>query len=148
MSSGKYSAVPSPNLQAILSAALANYSRQTGKDLQSDPLAEEIRCCKSPNDILNILKKHAEKLDKSDSNLMNYLDHIVNGLYTLSTNMVLGAGASLVSQSRFVCSLLPILTVVAGVPARTFSLFWYQRPSRRAYLPCYVYLSIYDIWVL
>jgi hypothetical protein len=97
-------ALPSPNLQLILSAALENYSKQTGKDLQSDPLSTEIQLCKSPDDVLNVLRKHAEKLDKNDkSTLMKYLNHIVDGLYTLSTNPVLSAGASLVSQTKFVC---------------------------------------------
>ena len=104
MSSVNDPAIPSPNLQPILSAALASYSKRTGKDLQSDPLSTEIQRCKSPDDILNILKKHAEKLDKSDdSKLMKYLNNIVNGLYSLSTNPVLSAGASLVSQSGFIC---------------------------------------------
>jgi hypothetical protein len=93
-------AVPSPNLQPILSAALENYSKQTGKDLQNDPLSTEIQRCNSPDDILNVLKKHAENLDKDDSSkLMKYLNHIVDGLYTLSTNPVLSAGVSLVSQN-------------------------------------------------
>jgi hypothetical protein len=106
MSSVNDVAVPSPNLQPILSAALATYSKQTGKDLQSDPLSTEIQHCKSPDDILDVLKKHAEKLDKNDdSKLMKYLNHMVDGLYTLSTNPVLSAGVSLVSQSGFVCSL-------------------------------------------
>jgi fungal STAND N-terminal Goodbye domain len=104
MSSVNDPAVLSPNLQPILNTALENYSKQTGKDLQSDPLSTEIQRCKSPDDILNILKKHAEKLDRNDdSKLMKYLNNIVNGLYSLSTNPVLSAGASLVSQSRFIC---------------------------------------------
>jgi hypothetical protein len=103
MSSANGAAVPSPNLQLILGAALANYSKQTGKDLQCDPLSTEIQLCKSPDDILNVLKKHAEKLDKNDdSKLMKYLNQIVDGLYSLSTNPVLSAGASLVSQTRLV----------------------------------------------
>jgi hypothetical protein len=107
MSSVNDATVPSPNLQLILSAALANYSKQTGKDLQSDPLSTEIQRCKSPDDILNVLKQHAENLDKNDDSiLMRYLNQIVDGLYNLSTNPVLSAGASLVSQTRFVCLLL------------------------------------------
>jgi hypothetical protein len=103
MSSVNDAAIPSPNLQLILSAALENYSKQTGKHLQNDPLSTEIQLCKSPDDILNVLKMHAEKLDKNDeSKLTKCLNHIVDGLYTLSTNPVLSAGASLVSQTRFV----------------------------------------------
>jgi hypothetical protein len=106
MSSVNVAAIPSPNLQSILSAALANYSEQTGKDLQSDPLSIEIQRCKSSDDILNVLKKHAENLEKNDnSKLMKYLNHIVDGLYALSTNPVLSAGASLVSQTTFFSSL-------------------------------------------
>jgi hypothetical protein len=104
MSSVNDPAVPSPNLQPILSAALANYSKQTGKDLRSDPLSTEIQRCKSPDDILNVLKKHAEKLDKSDdSRLMKYLNDIVDGLYSSSANPVLSAGVSIVSQTGFIC---------------------------------------------
>jgi hypothetical protein len=109
MSSVNDLAVPSPNLQPILSAALASYSKQTGKDLQSDPLSTEIQHCKSPDDILNVLKKHAEKLDKSDdSKLMKYLNDIVDGLYSLSANPVLSAGVSIVSQSRIICFALAV----------------------------------------
>jgi hypothetical protein len=103
MSSINDAAVLSLNLQSILSAALANYMHQTGKDLQSDPLSIEIQHCKSSDDILNVLKEHAENLDKNDnSKLMKYLNHIVDGLYALLTNPVLSAGDSLVSQSTFV----------------------------------------------
>jgi hypothetical protein len=103
MSSDNDPTVPSSNLQSILSAALAKYSEQTGKDLQSDPLSIETQRCKSSDDILDILKKHAERLDKNDnSKLMKYLNHIVDGLYALSTNPVLSAGASLVSQTTFI----------------------------------------------
>jgi hypothetical protein len=71
---------------------------EAGKDLQSDPLSTEIQRCKDPDDMLNVLKKHVEKLDKDDDwKLMEYLNHIVDGLYTLSNNPVLGAGASLVT---------------------------------------------------
>ena len=109
MSSVNDPAIPSPNLQPILSAALSNYSKQTGKDLQSDPLSTEIQHCKSPDDILNVLKKHAEKLDRNDdSKLMKYLNDIVDGLYSLSANPVLSAGVSIVSQTRFICFALAV----------------------------------------
>jgi hypothetical protein len=135
-------------LQPILSAALANYSKQTGKDLQSDPLSTEIQRCKSPDDILNVLKKHAEKLDEGgDSKLMKYLNYIVNGLYALSTNAALSAGISLVGSSL----LIPyscILTAIVGFSACKYCLFWYQCPSRRGCLPCHVYyLFVTSGWI-
>jgi hypothetical protein len=99
----------SSNLPPILSAALANYLMQTGKDLQSDPLSAEIQRCNSPNEILNVFKKLVEKLDeysRDDSKLTRYLNHIVDGMYALSTNPGLSAAASLVCQRKFVFPLL------------------------------------------
>jgi hypothetical protein len=146
MSATSDAAAPSSHLQPILSAALTNYSKQTGKDLQNDPLSTEIQRCKTPDDILNVFMKQAEKLDKyksDDSRMMKYLNYIVNGLHALSTNAALSAGVSLVS----LILLFPyscILTVIIGFSARTSNIFWYQCPSLCAYTSCHVQSLPYD----
>ena len=142
MSSTNDATAPSLNLQAILSAALTNYSKQTGKDLENDPLAAEIRQCESPDHILTIFEKQVQKFDEfrnGDSKLMKYLKPIVDGLHTLSTNTALSAGVSIVSQRKFVGSLsLYFDPYYLGIPASTNSLLWYQRPSHRKLQPHYL----------
>jgi hypothetical protein len=100
MSSVTDPAAPS-NLQSILTTALEKYTAQTGKDLQNDPLAAEIRLCESPDDILHVFQAKAHEFDKfrnDNSKLMKYLKPIVDVLYVLSNNAALSAGVSLVSS--------------------------------------------------
>jgi fungal STAND N-terminal Goodbye domain len=105
-----HAAAPSPHLQAILSSALTNYSKQTGRDLRNDPLSAEIRRCKFPDEIdeiLSVFKKQADKFDEfrnRNSSLMKYLNPIVDVLQALSVNEAIRTGVSLVSQSKFVRS--------------------------------------------
>jgi hypothetical protein len=104
MSSTNDVLVPSLDFQAIISIALTKYLERTGRDLLNDPLTAEIQRCKSPDDILSVFKKQAEMFDefkKADSKLMKYIDPIVNGLFSLSTNATLSAVVSLVSRKEF-----------------------------------------------
>ncbi|KAI0245705.1 hypothetical protein BJV78DRAFT_1287305 [Lactifluus subvellereus] len=98
MSSTNDATAPFLNLQVILSAALANYSKQTGNYLENDPLAAEIGQFGTPDHILSIFEKQAQKFDEfgnGDSKLMKYLKPIVDGLHAFSTNAALSAGVSL-----------------------------------------------------
>jgi hypothetical protein len=137
MSSTHRAAAPSHNLQAILSAALANYSKQTGRDIQNDPLSAEIRRCESLDEIFIVFMRQTDKFDEfrnGNSKLMKYLDPIVHVLQALSVNPAISAGVSLVSQSKFVRSQSPYFDAYClGFPTRTNNLFWYQRPSHCAY---------------
>jgi fungal STAND N-terminal Goodbye domain len=104
MPSTNHAAAPSPYLEAILIAALTNYSEQTGRDLRNDPLSAEIRRCKSPDKILSVFKKQADKFDEfknGNSKLIKYLDPIVDGLQALSANPAISAA---VSRTKFLRS--------------------------------------------
>jgi fungal STAND N-terminal Goodbye domain len=135
MSSPNDATSPSHNLQAILSSALTSYCTQTGRDLQNDPLSTEIRRCNSPDEILTVFKKQADKFDEfrnGNSKLMKYLDPIVDVLQALSANSAISAGVSLVSQTKFSRSQCAYYCL--GFPTRTNNLFWYQHPSHCACL--------------
>ena len=136
MSSIDDATTPSLNLQAILSAALADYSQQTGKDLENDPLAVDIRQCKSPCHILSISENQAQKFDEfrnGDSKLMKYLNPIVDGLHALSNNAAFSAGVSLVSSSVFYDWVSTLIAYPLGIPTRTNNIPWHQRASHRVY---------------
>jgi hypothetical protein len=127
---------PSLNLQAILGATLADYSKQTGKDLENNPLAVEIRQCKTPGHILSISEMQAEKSDEfrnGDSKLMKYLNPVVDGLHALSNNAAFSAGVSLVSSSVLHDWIWTLIAYSLGIPTRTKNILWHARASHRVY---------------
>lgn len=88
--------------QAILDAALIEYSQKTGKDIITDPLTAKLRCCTSPDSVLNVLQEEAQAFnDFRNGNrkvqLMRKLKPTVDILLALSNSGVLGDGISLVS---------------------------------------------------
>ena len=89
------------NFEAIIDAALAKYTRQTGKDLRNHPLALKINQCDSAESILAIFQEQAQEFDEfrnGNSKLIKWLQPVVTGLYTLSTNPSLRHGVNLVSR--------------------------------------------------
>jgi hypothetical protein len=102
----------SSNFEAFFNAALAEYAKQTGKDLRKHPVSSKIDACDSAEAILAIFQEQAKKFDEfrnGDHKLIKWLRPIVNGLYTLSVNAALSAGISLVSPSKslFLLTTLP-----------------------------------------
>jgi len=90
------------NYQAIFDNALKIYKKKTGRDLQSDPLLLRLGTCDSPDALLNTLREQIPAFDQSvssDSRLSNWINPIVNVLYTFSTSI--GAAVSLVCPSDF-----------------------------------------------
>ncbi|KAI9455686.1 hypothetical protein BJY52DRAFT_1213204, partial [Lactarius psammicola] len=88
--------MPSISLQPILDAALANYTKQIGIDLTTHPLAESVRSCDSPDDVLKLLEDKANQFkDFRDGNrkLLTWLSPVVQVVHTLSA--VLGASITL-----------------------------------------------------
>ncbi len=87
------------NYQSIFDSALEAYKKKTGKDLTSDPLLRRVETCRSPEDILVILREHTPGFDhshsSSDSRQIKWLDPTVNVLYTFSA--IIGASPGLVS---------------------------------------------------
>jgi len=92
--------VPSPstscsNLDSIFNAALRTYSKKTGKDITSHPLATELQSCDSPDAILAILRRQIPTPDQSqsrDETFAKCLIPTVNVLYTLSNTLGEGVG--------------------------------------------------------
>ncbi|KAH8987199.1 hypothetical protein EDB92DRAFT_1153677 [Lactarius akahatsu] len=79
--------MPSISFQPILDAALADYSKQVGIDLDTHPLADSFRSCASPDDVLKLLENKANQFkDFRDGNrkLLNWLSPIVQVVCTLS----------------------------------------------------------------
>ena len=92
----------SSDFQTLLNAALANYTKQTGKDLRNHPLADRIDSCDSPDYILDIFKEQFRAFDefmKGDTKLFKLLRPVVNVLHALSTNSVLSDNGSIVSTA-------------------------------------------------
>ncbi|KAN0135081.1 Ankyrin repeat-containing domain protein [Lactarius tabidus] len=85
------------SFQTIFDTALSDYSEQVGIDLATHPLAESLRSCGSPDDVLKLLEDKAKEFkDFRDGNrkLLNCLHPVVQVVHTLST--VLGASIALV----------------------------------------------------
>ncbi|KAH9171764.1 hypothetical protein EDB89DRAFT_2243308 [Lactarius sanguifluus] len=89
--------MPAISFQSILDAALADYSRQVEIDLVTHPIADGLRSCCSPDDVLKVLEDKANRFkDFRDGNrkLLNWLSPIVHVVHTLSA--VLSASITLV----------------------------------------------------
>ena len=87
------------NFQNLFNAALAKYTKQTGKDLRNHPLADRIDSCDSPDSILDIFKEQSRafvEFRNGDTKLFKWLRPVVNVLHALSTNSVLSDNSSLV----------------------------------------------------
>ena len=100
MSSPLETLASSSQFKAILDAALSEYKTKTGNDLTDNPLAKELKNCKSSEAVLNIIQRQAKAFDKfRDGNkwLMKWIGPSVDVLFTIST---LGAAVSIVRTIR------------------------------------------------
>ena len=80
----------------MLDAALAEYKKKTGEDLQAVWLASELQTCKSVESVLDILRDQAKAFEQSgDQKLMKWIDPLVHVLYKISG--ALGDGVGVVS---------------------------------------------------
>jgi hypothetical protein len=79
----------------MLDAALIEYKKKTGEDLQAIWLASELQTCKSVDSVLDLLRDQAKTVERSgDRKVMEWIDPVVHVLYTFSG--ALGDGVSLV----------------------------------------------------
>ena len=88
--------------QAVFDAALNEYSRKTGKDIDSDPLTAKLRSCKSSNEIYGVLQEQAQLFNDFRNGgrgvqIMRKLKPTIDILLKLSNGGVLGEGIGLVS---------------------------------------------------
>ena len=85
------------NFEAIFTAALKEYKKQTKRDISAHPLAAQLQSCDSPSAILAVLQTRIQKFDKSqsdDEKWIKWVDPTVNVLFAFSAT--LGSGVGLV----------------------------------------------------
>jgi hypothetical protein len=90
----------SSNFVALFDAALDKYTKRTGQNLHDHPIAAIIDRCDSLDSILDVFKDQSLAFDRfrnGGPKLLRWLTPVANGLYVISTNVALSAGASLVS---------------------------------------------------
>jgi hypothetical protein len=95
----------SSNFEALFEAALAAYTKRTGKDLCNHPLAIAIDRCDSPDSVLAVFREQSRAFDEfRDGNpkLIEWLTPVVNRLHAISTSAAISASTNLVSHPRFV----------------------------------------------
>ena len=79
---------------SILDVALNEYWKNTGQDLRSHSLSDELQHCDSVDGILAILQRQASTLEQlKDGKLMKWVRSSVNILYSITTTL---GGAGLV----------------------------------------------------
>ena len=89
------STATSTNFEAIFTAALEEYKKQTKKDIASHPLAAQLKSCDSSSAILAVLRAQVQVFDKSrsaDEKLTKWLDPTINVLYAFSATLGNGVG--------------------------------------------------------
>ena len=104
MSSASNMASTASDFETLLNAALDKYTKQTGTDLRSHPLADKIDNCDGPDSILDIFQEQAQafvEFRNGDTKLLKWLRPVVNVLHALSTNSVLSDIGILVSAAMF-----------------------------------------------
>src|SRR6266403_3995375 len=106
MSSAQPAISSAENVKLFIDA-LADYAKETGKDLSSNPFADKFQQSTSPEDILQLLEereKAFKEYREGNRRLINCLNPAVKVLHAFSG--ILGQAASLVSESRhLVCHL-------------------------------------------
>ncbi|KAF8264697.1 hypothetical protein EI94DRAFT_436910 [Lactarius quietus] len=115
MSTSLQTSISTSNYQLILDKALNEYKKKTKKDLITDPLAEEIRSCDSPEAILAVLRLNTNGLNQSESSderLTKWLTPTVNVLNALSATLGQGAGI-IFPPTQVIFSGINILLVAA-----------------------------------
>ncbi|KAF8256957.1 hypothetical protein EI94DRAFT_1709865 [Lactarius quietus] len=101
---------PASTFKSMLDAALAEYKKKTGEDLQTLWLASELQTCESVDSVLDLLQDQAKAFEQSgDQKLMKWIDPLVHVLLTFSDDF--GDGLSLVTITNPIhddskCSLL------------------------------------------
>jgi hypothetical protein len=123
MSSTGQPTFPFENLKLIINA-LADYAKETGIDLSTNPLAPKLEQLRSPEDILQLLEereKAFKEYREGSRRLTNFLNPAVKVLHGFSG--ILSETAGLVSRK---CHLVGILTLTSSDPVPTSNpfVFW------------------------
>lgn len=124
------------SFETIFNAALANYTKQTGKDLRNHPLASKIDSSDGPDSILDIFQEQAqafEEFRRGDTKLFKLLRPVVNVLHALSTEDVLRHSVSHVSPTMLLINHSQCLNALSPRRFRTRSQF---SPLSGYFYPC------------
>lgn len=98
MSSTRPAISSTDNVKLVIDA-LADYAKETGKDLSSNPFAHKFQQSNSPEDVLQLLEEREKAFKdyrEGDRRLINCLNPAVKVLHAFSG--ILGQAVSLVSQ--------------------------------------------------
>ena len=124
------SASSSSNFQASFYLAVQEYKKMTKKNILADPLMSQLQTCKSPTDILAVLRPQVQQLQQStygDDKLTKWLTPTVNVLYAFSG--VLGAGVGLVKSYSNDSSANHLSDALfLGFPTRECDICWCRCP--------------------
>ena len=160
MSSASNMASTASDFETLLNAALDKYTKQTGTDLRSHPLADKIDNCDGPDSILDIFQEQAQafvefraqafvEFRNGDTKLLKWLRPVVNVLHALSTNSVLSDIGILVSAAMFHIIHSRTRTFdSSGVSSLNGDFFRHWDSSICAYLPryfCPTYIRDYQV---
>ncbi|KAH9039671.1 hypothetical protein EDB85DRAFT_1887436 [Lactarius pseudohatsudake] len=100
MSSSSQTPASSSQFESILSTALSEFKKKTGKNLLDDALAKELQSCDSVEAVMDIIQGQAEAFDRfrnGGSKLIKWVQSSVHVLYTISA--ALGDGVGVVVPS-------------------------------------------------
>ena len=130
------------SFQPILDTALADYTKQLGIDLATHSLADSLRLCCSPDDVLKLLENKAKEFQDfraGNRKLIDWLSPVVHVVHTLSG--VLGTSITLVGLNVLVFSLFFFSPILSTDSVRTSKsdLFWggcSPRGTHFSTLPC------------
>jgi hypothetical protein len=87
MSFSRHTIASFPSFQSVFNAALDEYTEHTGDDLAKHPFSTKLEACRSPGDVLDVLREQAKdfrEFREGNKNLMKVIEPTVNVLYSLS----------------------------------------------------------------
>lgn len=130
--------LPSVRFPEIFEAALEKYTKETKKDIKSDPLFAKLQDCKSSDAVLKVLEEQAldiEEYRKGDwkAQFMGQLGPIVEILYRLSTKDGVKDGIVSVRLTRCNYSLQKFISYPADISTGEGHTYWYWSPARGVY---------------
>ncbi|KAH9056836.1 hypothetical protein EDB87DRAFT_1165885 [Lactarius vividus] len=120
MSSSSQTPVSSSQFESIISAALNEFKKKTGKSLLDDQLAKELQSCNSVEAVMVIIQGQAEAFDKfrnGGGKLLKWISSSVHVLYTISATLGDGVGAVFPSAKAVFTGIGLLLAVAKDVRA-------------------------------
>jgi hypothetical protein len=92
MSHDKPTTSPSPNFDLIFNNALDTYKKHTKNDLITHPLLVQFQNCTSPSEVLALIHRQVQGLQRNDDRLTKCLGPTIRVLYMFSGTLGEGVG--------------------------------------------------------